>query len=862
MPFGIHLCADPASWGSGPKMKKLILRCGYSPGDIVILTAAVRDLHRSYPGQFLTDVRTRCDELLEHNPHLVKLEDADPSVEELDCNYPLINDSNETPHHCLHGFAQFLSERLKVNVCPSVFRGDIHLSAEEKAWYSQVHEVAGREIPFWIVAAGGKYVVTIKWWETRRYQEVVDHFRGRIQFVQVGELGHHHPRLSGVIDLRGKTDLRQLVRLVHHAQGVLCSVTALMHLCAAVETRPGCPSHRPCVVVAGGREPAHWEAYPNHQFIHTNGALACGASGGCWKDRVVPLRDGDPRDHVRHRCEDVVGGLPRCLGMITPAEVARRIELYFAGGALQYLTTEEQVAAARAVIATAGNPFDKQPLNFQSAGLALDEFVRQLPAAAGEYAGRGIVICAGGIRYLTNAWVGIRQLRSLGCRLPVEIWHLGPKEMDPAMADLLRPFGVECVDACKLRRRHPVRHLAGWELKAFAILHSQFREVLFLDADNFPVRNPEYLFAAAQYQKTGAILWPDYLRGLDQKAAPVWRSCGLRQPAQEIESGQMLWDKRRCEKVLRLALWFNENSDFYYRHLHGDKDTFQLAFRKLRQPFSLIPHPVKALPGAMCQHDFEGRRVFQHRNMAKWDLFELNPLIPDFREEAQARRFLEELRSAWDGGKAHALRRGICAPPAQPPTHWPPRLEALVVGGEGPSSRAGLMVEQLRKMKGFGAVGCVVAESAVTAALRASHERGTDYLLWLSGDLEVHPNLPEVLLAWPLLRSGSIRLASLYNPGVQEVACDLANQARWVDPAAVPDSPLSAFLVARETVGQGAKCWPRMTGPVGRRLVKLSRLAKGFVPYHAPSLVRPLAGTKEAAGSFGAAVDFRPDWRA
>ena len=843
-------------------MRKLILRCGYSPGDIVMLTAAVRDLHRSYPGQFLTDVRTRCDELLAHNPHLVKLEDTDPLVEDLDCNYPLINDSNETPHHCLHGFIQFLSEHLQVSIRPSVFRGDIHLSAEEKAWYSQVHEVAGREIPFWIVAAGGKYDVTIKWWETRRYQEVVDHFRGRVQFVQVGELGHHHPRLSGVIDLRGKTDLRQLVRLVHHAQGVLCSVTALMHLSAAVETRPGGPPLRPCVVVAGGREPAHWEAYPNHQFIHTNGALACCASGGCWKDRVVPLRDGDPRDHVRHRCEDVVVGLPRCLGMITPAEVARRIELYFVGGALQYLTAEEQVAAARAVAATAGNPFDNQPLNLQSAGLAMDEFVRQLPAASGEFAGRGIVICAGGIRYLTNAWVGIRQLRSLGCQLPVEVWYLGPKEMDPAMAALLRPFGVKCVDALTIRRRHPVRHLAGWELKAFAILHSNFREVLFLDADNFAVRNPEYLFATAQYQRTGAILWPDYCRGRDRKAAPIWRSCGLRQPAQEIESGQMLLDKSRCEKALRLALWFNENSDFYYHHLHGDKETFQLAFRKLRQPFSLIPHPVKGLAGTMCQHDFEGRRVLQHRNTAKWELFELNPSIPDFLEEANARRFLAELRSAWDGGKAHALRRGIRAPRPQTPSPWPPRLEALVVGVEGNSSRPKLLLDQLQKMKGFGEVSYVAAESAIAAALQASHDRGTDYLLWLSGDLEMHPKLPEALLAWPLLRSGSIRLASLYNPGVREVACDLANQARWVAPAAVPDSPWSAFLLARDTVGQGAKRWPRMAGPAGRRLVKLARLASGYVPYHAPSLAHPVPGTKGPADYVWEAIDFRPDWRA
>jgi ADP-heptose:LPS heptosyltransferase len=154
-------------------------------------------------------------------------------------------------------------------------------------------------------AAGGKTDFTIKWWDSRRFQQVVQHFANRILFVQVGEKNHHHPKLNGVVDLRGKTDLRQLVRLVHHAEGVVCPVTLLMHLAAAVETTPGAPKNRACVVVAGGREPAQWEAYPHHQFIHTNGALRCCDSGGCWRARTVPLGDGDEKDQPEHLCLNV-----------------------------------------------------------------------------------------------------------------------------------------------------------------------------------------------------------------------------------------------------------------------------------------------------------------------------------------------------------------------------------------------------------------------------------------------------------------------------------------------------------------------------------------------------------------------------
>ena len=193
----------------------------------------------------------------------------------------------------------------------------------------------------------------------------MDHFQGRILFVQIGGKGDHHPPLSGTLDLRGSTDVRQLIRLVHHSAGVLCPVTGVMHLAAAVPVREGHPQNRPCVVVAGGREPSQWEAYPHHQFLHTLGALRCCDNGGCWKSRTVPLRDGTPHD--QSLCLDVVHPakrnaskdersvlpitnhqslitsppLPRCMSMITPADVIRAIERYHEAGSCRYLTARQ-----------------------------------------------------------------------------------------------------------------------------------------------------------------------------------------------------------------------------------------------------------------------------------------------------------------------------------------------------------------------------------------------------------------------------------------------------------------------------------------------------------------------------------------
>jgi hypothetical protein len=136
---------------------------------------------------------------------------------------------------------------------------------------------------------------------------------------------------------------------MYHAQGILCPVTMAMHLAAAVECRPDQPPCRPCVVVAGGREPVQWEAYPHHQFIHTIGALRCCQEGGCWRARTVPLFDGQGWDQPSELCLDVIGALPRCMHMISAGEVAQRIQTYFEGGVTRYLTASQAKAAHQGI---------------------------------------------------------------------------------------------------------------------------------------------------------------------------------------------------------------------------------------------------------------------------------------------------------------------------------------------------------------------------------------------------------------------------------------------------------------------------------------------------------------------------------
>jgi len=113
--------------------EQLILKSFQSPGDIVMLSAAIRDLHRAHPNRFVTDVRTSAPAIWENNPYLTPLDEHDSAVTTINMHYPAIHQSNQRPYHFIHGYAQHLEQQLNVRIPMTAFRGDIHLSDEEES---------------------------------------------------------------------------------------------------------------------------------------------------------------------------------------------------------------------------------------------------------------------------------------------------------------------------------------------------------------------------------------------------------------------------------------------------------------------------------------------------------------------------------------------------------------------------------------------------------------------------------------------------------------------------------------------------------------------------------------------------------
>lgn len=293
--------------------------------------------------------------------------------------------------------------------------------------------------------------------------------------------------------------------------------------------------------------------------------------------------------------------------------------------------------------------------------------------------GKGIVTIAGGTRYYTASYVLIYHLRKLGCTLPVEVWHLGPLEIDDRMRDILFGLGnVILVDA--LERLESIgiipRCFGGWECKSFATAYSQFSDILFLDADNCPTKDPTYLFDSAEYRKSGAIYWPDLPPMGWDITEQAFQACSLPIPGRfnspahhnptdyrPIESGQYLVDKNKLEQrqALQLCMLMNNHSDFFYPMNHrgrpnwqvyGDKSLFYLAWNMLNVPYKmpqLCTYLGDDSGGGFEQYDFSGEVIFQHRcqPQTKYNLHGKNIHPEGWRNKELIDDALVNLRTEW-----------------------------------------------------------------------------------------------------------------------------------------------------------------------------------------------------------------------
>ncbi|MHA2281499.1 MAG: glycosyltransferase family 9 protein [Promethearchaeota archaeon] len=290
---------------------RYILKNHQCPGDILMLSACIRDIKRWNP-HFEIDVRTSCDCIFDHNPYIVKLEEDDRSVRIVDAHYEIIHESNQNMHqHFIHGFIKDFNEQAGCSIKLTEFKPDVHLTDDEKK------TLVFKDQPekFVLLNSGGKTDYKTKWWWKSGWQEVIQNCPD-IQFLQIGKPDskdtgagqsiHEEIEEPNVLAKINQTSFRELIRLVYQSVGTFSVVTSIMHLAAAFD--------RHACVIAGGHEPWWWEKYPGHDYFHTIGALKCCDLGGCWKKECENKNEK---------------GRQKCMEMIDPKKVAMAIKAWF-----------------------------------------------------------------------------------------------------------------------------------------------------------------------------------------------------------------------------------------------------------------------------------------------------------------------------------------------------------------------------------------------------------------------------------------------------------------------------------------------------------------------------------------------------
>ncbi|KAL3146379.1 hypothetical protein ABBQ32_003064 [Trebouxia sp. C0010 RCD-2024] len=275
---------------------------------------------------------------------------------------------------------------------------------------------------------------------------------------------------------------------------------------------------------------------------------------------------------------------------------------------------------------------------------------------------QGIVIPSAGHAMFAHTWVVVTILRdTLGCSLPIEIVYNGQEELDATIGEHLKAMtGVTLLDASLVAlppHQRPMNwtqdlgmtkyaHATGYSFKVYALVHvTTFDDVLMLDSDNLPLQNPEGLFSSPQYLTNGNSFWPDWWQRSRTEPIPylldvdpfAYNTFGLpapweigADPMTATESGMLMLDRVRHADVLEFIWMLNSHPEVTYNWMHGDKDTYRLAFHlanKSAHFAQVTAAPAQALDASskhapfykhtgMVQHDWDGNMAFLHRTSA------------------------------------------------------------------------------------------------------------------------------------------------------------------------------------------------------------------------------------------------------
>ena len=276
----------------------IILKWRYCVGDAIVISGIIRDLHLAHPGKYRTGIVTACQDIFWHNPYIAASVGYGNHKPNGFRKAQIINVNLSTPQSIEDGswyfaraFAQSICDQLHIEIPQTRPHGDLYLSDEESAIDPSAITGSSR---YALLAASYKSECGVKKWPGSYWQKVADGLiRMGITPVQIGhkvEGQHIAWPLRGVVNLLGKTSLRQLMVLARGAVVSISAISMLQHVAAALRKQGGglCPA----ICIAGGRESRFCAQGPATMMLSVvGGSLPCCNLRGCWKHDV----DGKPK---------------------------------------------------------------------------------------------------------------------------------------------------------------------------------------------------------------------------------------------------------------------------------------------------------------------------------------------------------------------------------------------------------------------------------------------------------------------------------------------------------------------------------------------------------------------------------------
>ena len=308
--------------------------------------------------------------------------------------------------------------------------------------------------------------------------------------------------------------------------------------------------------------------------------------------------------------------------------------------------------------------------------------LKNLPSIPDYLPGRSIVTSCYR-NEIPGSYILLSELKRLAISLPIEVFYRDGELADGEISELTSIWPDRIVfrkiQANAADFKDQWGNIKGWSTKVHAILESQYLENLWIDGDNFPIKNCLDLFNDDEYKNKGSLFWRDVysIDRADQycSGSDMWKIFQVGpNDGEPFESGQFLVNKPMVWAQLSMMKHYTDNCQIYYS-FGGDAECWRMAWQyvSIRSdgyharsnynssdlvPYGFMPYGPfhKGVQNqwhkygggsVMVQRDRKGQELFNHRNIDKFRWSGNNPYNEDIANESTYHMIMTHIKTKY-----------------------------------------------------------------------------------------------------------------------------------------------------------------------------------------------------------------------